>query len=195
MKRLFSHSYNQTGTWLDNLPAIKCLQQLYCTISHAFLFFSKLRDYFIYLSHKHKRSYQRGIITTIKCSRGADFPMLEFTIWVSSELTCLRAPFLSPPKNTLTHTIRSYFTHSVVSLNLDKPQGYKKHSTVFVSPPSLACFLSLPHSPHATQYLPCTGRTMPSCFCCSASAPGQNIFWTAPGFPAPPECTSPARSH
>lgn len=72
--------------------------------------------------------------------------MLEFTIWVSSELTCLRAPFSLPLKTHLhTHRLQSYLTHSVASLSLDKPHGYKKVPTVFVFSPHRFFFLTLFH--------------------------------------------------
>lgn len=107
-----------------------------------------LCDYFIYLSHKHKRSYQRGIITKIKSSRGGDFSDAGLHHLSQQWADLSESPFFIPPQNTLTHTIQSYFTHSAVSLNLDKPQGYKKGSSVFVffSPPfssALFLFLSL----------------------------------------------------
>lgn len=101
-----------------------------------------LWDYFIYLSHKHKRSYQRGIITKIKRSRGADFSDVGVHHLSQQWADLSESPFFVPPKNTLTHTIQSYFTHLVVSLNLDKPQGYKKHSTVFVFSFSPTLFLT-----------------------------------------------------
>lgn len=53
-------------------------------------------------------------------------------------------------------------------------------------------FLSFPLFNVADQHLPCTDQIRPSCFDCSAAAPGQNTFWPAPGSPAPLACTSPA---
>lgn len=103
-------------------------------------------DYFIYLSHKHKRSYQRGIITKIKRSRGGDFSNAGLHHLSQQWVDLSESPFFIPPKNTLTHTIQSYFTHSVVSLNLDKPQGYKKGSSVFGFFPPLSLLLSF-HPP------------------------------------------------
>lgn len=129
-----------------------------------------------------KKSHQGGIITKIKGSRGAGFSSAGVhrlsQQWADPSES-------SPQKHTHTHIqiekVQSW--HTVASLNLEKPQRYKKRLN--------HCCISFPLSLHSKQHSPCTDQTMPSCFGYSASAPGQNTSWTAPGFPAPPECTSP----
>lgn len=39
MKELLGQNYNQTGTWLDNLPVTNCLQQLCCSLLRLSLFY------------------------------------------------------------------------------------------------------------------------------------------------------------
>lgn len=133
---------------------------------------------------------------------GQTFPTVEFTVWVSSELTCLRAPFsISAAQRNRSHArTQRAWVQSCIDILLGSPQPWqttvpkrrrrKKVFLVFLL--FLYTFLSFPLSNVAERHLPCTDRIRPSCFDCSAAAPGQNTFWLAPGSPVPLVCTSPA---
>lgn len=129
------------------------------------------------------KPYQSKIIVKIKQFWEANSPSAGVH-WVSSELTFQRA-LLVPPTNT-----QSYLNHTVANLNLGKPQVTKMVLSLFFFF-SFSFSLLLSSISSAKQYSPYTDQTTPSCFGCSASAPEQNTFWTAQGFPALPACTSP----
>lgn len=99
MKGLLVQDYNQTGTWLDNLPVTKYLQQ---SLSRFLLFYSGT-TLFIQVINIRK-SHQRGIITKIKSSTGADFSNAGVHRLSQQWTDLSKSPFSALPKNTLTHT-------------------------------------------------------------------------------------------
>lgn len=136
LKGIFSKCHNKTDAWLENLPVTKYLLRLDC--SCGFLFFYFLNPLVLYLSKSNIKFHQIAVIAKIKHSRGADFSDAGVH-WVSSELTCLRAPSLFPTK---AHTV-------LLNSHCGQPQpwqttGLQKNSAVLVL--FFSSFLSLPPS-------------------------------------------------
>lgn len=185
MKELLGQNYNQTGTWLDNLPVTNCLQQLCCSLLRLSLFYY-VTALFIQVINIKKVSPKGYYYENKELQRGR-----LFRCWSSPSESAVSWPVwepllhFPPPK---THTESSLARHTQWPASTLTNHRVTKKVRLFLF---FSSSTSLPLSLHAKQYLPCTDQTMPSCFGCSASAPGQNTFWTAPGFPAPPVCTSP----
>lgn len=147
-----------------------------------------------------RKSHQTAIIAEIKGCAGTDFSDggLHRLSQQRADLSETPPPSISAAEPNLTraHAECEYslaLTWSLARLNLDKPQRpkEKKKKVLLVFLLSPHTFLSFPLSNVADRHLPCTDQTRPSCFDCSAAAPGRNTFWPAPGSPALLACTSP----